>query len=69
MPEYYKTLKLLDPKLDSKLSETIFNVEKLWLRWDSVLFAKLKKTDFMESKYFWSLTEFMHGYSWAFGNI
>jgi hypothetical protein len=29
MPEYYKTLKLLDPKLDSKLSETIFNVEKL----------------------------------------
>jgi hypothetical protein len=53
MPEYYKALKLLDPKLDSKLSETIFNVEKLWLRWDSVLFAKLKKTDFMESKFFW----------------
>ena len=49
MPEYYKTLKLLDPKLDSKLSETIFNVEKLWLRWDSVLFAKLKKTTIPET--------------------
>ena len=49
MTEYYEKLKLLEPEFWSSLSETIFNVEKLWLRWDSVLFAKLKKTTIPES--------------------
>ena len=49
MVECYKNIKLLEPSFWSRLSETIFNVEKLWLRWDLVLFTKLKKTSIPES--------------------